>query len=39
MDKLKRFLRRTAIVLLAALMLAPVGEQLVQANVSSAKVT
>ena len=39
MKKCKEFLRRAAIVLLAGMMLVPVGEQLVQANVSSAKVT
>jgi len=39
MNKWKGFLRRTALVLLAAMMLLPVGEQLVEANVSAAKVT
>ena len=39
MKKCKEFLRRAAVVLLAGMMLVPVGEQLVQANVSSAKVT
>lgn len=39
MKKCKNILRRAAIVLLAALMLLPVGEQLVEANVSAAKVT
>ena len=39
MNKCKNILRRAAVLLLAALMLAPVGEQLVEANVSAAKVT
>ena len=39
MKKCKEFLRRAAVVLLAGMLLVPVGEQLVQANVSSAKVT
>ena len=39
MKKCKNILRRAAIVLLAALMLLPVWEQLVEANVSAAKVT
>ena len=39
MKKCKEFLRRAVVVLLAGMMLVPVGEQLVQANVSSAKVT
>ena len=39
MKKCKEFLRRAAVVLLAGMMLVPVGEQLVQANISSAKVT
>jgi len=39
MNRCKAILRRAAIVLLAAMMLLPVGEQLVQANTSAAKVT
>ena len=39
MKKCKNILRRATIVLLAALMLLPVWEQLVEANVSAAKVT
>ena len=39
MKKCREILRRAAIVLLAGMMLVPVGEQLVQANVSAAKVT
>ena len=39
MKKCKEFLRRVAVVLLAGMMLLPVGEQLVRANVTGAKVT
>ena len=39
MKKCKAILRRAAIVLLAGMMLVPVGEQLVRANVSVAAVT
>lgn len=39
MNKCKAFLRRAVIVLLACTVLLPVGEQLVEANVSAAKVT
>lgn len=39
MNRCKAFLRRAVIVLLACAMLAPVGEQLVEANTTAAKVT